>query len=192
MNPLKWRPKLGFSVALNITLILLMYVAIYKLIIISDLMEKHNKKITKEDNNEKSHTRVNIKNLDKQYKWQRNQGYKYNPGYFFGKMDPIWPCIFGENGIGTRGDGFKWSCGLHLIKEPCIVYSLGSANNYQFEEALLDINPKCQIFTFDPTIEPKIPVKLQDKLTFYKWGIGMISSIYLSVNIHYICMHVCL
>lgn len=36
-----------------------------------------------------------------------------------------------------------------MIRDPCIVYSLGSNGNMAFEKDLLRINPSCKIFIFD-------------------------------------------
>ena len=55
------------------------------------------------------------------------------------RFNPEWPCFWGErvtgrlstyiNGVkpfGKRfGDGWKFTCGIHLLKTPCVVYSLG-------------------------------------------------------------------
>lgn len=60
-----------------------------------------------------------------------------------------WP----EERVGGFDDGGKWVCSPRsLLKSgSCVIYSFGSKLNFLFENALLDINPDCQIHVFDPT-----------------------------------------
>ncbi len=51
----------------------------------------------------------------------------------------------------------------------CTVFSIGSNNNFQFEEGVLAINPHCNVFVFDPTSEPpRVPIP---GVTFHKQGL---------------------
>jgi len=57
-----------------------------------------------------------------------------------------------ERRIGKLADGGKWICDPHRIakQESCLVYSIGSNNDFSFEEAVLrDIGSHCEIHTFD-------------------------------------------
>ena len=50
------------------------------------------------------------------------------------------------------GDGGKWICDPHRITEQdeCLVYSIGSNNDFSFEQSVLDnIGHHCEIHTFD-------------------------------------------
>ena len=67
------------------------------------------------------------------------------------------------------GDGPKWVCGLHRLKNvpKCIVYSIGSYWDFSFEFAVLNAAPECKIHTFDGTMDlnarplPKLPPAIQ-------------------------------
>jgi hypothetical protein len=53
-------------------------------------------------------------------------------------------------------------------KEGCVIFSVGSENNFQFEEQMAKIT-KCQIHTFDCTVKtPMIPEQIRDRVTFHK------------------------
>ena len=70
-----------------------------------------------------------------------------------------WPCMWGEEVTGTMQtwaqnwakykDGWKFTCGLHKITAPCVVYSMGSRGNMAFEAAVLAARPDCSIHIFD-------------------------------------------
>eukprot|EP00966_Prymnesium_polylepis_P235407 5444353-Prymnesium_polylepis.1 len=72
------------------------------------------------------------------------------------KIGANWPCMWGERATGWSKvfnrpaahvlkdhpdalgakvfkDGWKFTCGLDLIRSPCVVYSLGSCGNMAFE-----------------------------------------------------------
>lgn len=74
------------------------------------------------------------------------------PGHFYQRhYEPDFVCQY-ERRIGKRGDGGKWICDPHRIakQKDCLVYSVGSMNDFSFEEAVLrDIGPHCEIHTFD-------------------------------------------
>ena len=74
------------------------------------------------------------------------------PGYFYqNHYEPDFVCRY-ERRIGKVGDGGKWICDPHRIakQKECLVYSVGSNNDFSFEEAVLrDIGPHCEIHTFD-------------------------------------------
>ena len=50
------------------------------------------------------------------------------------------------------GDGGKLLCGLTSLPRDCVIYSLGSANDFSFEETMLRATP-CAIHTFDCTVD---------------------------------------
>ncbi|KAG2486233.1 hypothetical protein HYH03_015058 [Edaphochlamys debaryana] len=70
-------------------------------------------------------------------------------------------------------DGGKWLCGLPQPRpgseaRPCIILSLGSNNNYVFEEAVMKESP-CRVVTLDCTVDGR---NLSDRHTFHKLCIG--------------------
>lgn len=52
--------------------------------------------------------------------------------------------------VGDTGDGGKWLCNQLLNQDNCVVFSLGSNGQYDFERALLK-QTMCTIYTFDCT-----------------------------------------
>mmetsp|Transcript_20630 Transcript_20630/g.50525 ORF Transcript_20630/g.50525 Transcript_20630/m.50525 type:complete len:307 (+) Transcript_20630:194-1114(+) len=75
--------------------------------------------------------------------------------------EPEFACSF-EKRLGRTGDGGKWICDPHLIKngpeDDCVVFSIGSNNDFSFEEAIHSELPGCEIHTFDHTVvDPSIP-----------------------------------
>eukprot|EP00951_Prasinocladus_malaysianus_P019895 scaffold161663_cov33-Prasinocladus_malaysianus.AAC.1 len=68
--------------------------------------------------------------------------------------EPNFSCMF-ERRLGLPGDGGKWVCDPHKLQrvKDCLVYSFGSDNKFDFEEAVTyQIGPHCEIHTFDHTI----------------------------------------
>ncbi|KAI8104004.1 hypothetical protein M9434_002273 [Picochlorum sp. BPE23] len=52
--------------------------------------------------------------------------------------------------VGNSGEGGKWLCDELLQKDSCVIFSLGSNGQYDFEKALLE-KTRCDIYTFDCT-----------------------------------------
>ena len=76
------------------------------------------------------------------------------------------------------GDGPKWVCDPYRIteKNDCLVYSIGSNNEFSFEEAVhAEIGYKCEIHTFDHTVGAN-PSNKPSYVTFHSWGIADKSS----------------
>lgn len=73
-------------------------------------------------------------------------------GYFYqNHYEPDFVCQH-ERRIGKLGDGGKWICDPHRIskQKECLVYSVGSNNDFSFEEFVqADIGSHCEIHTFD-------------------------------------------
>lgn len=65
-------------------------------------------------------------------------------------FQPVFSCDH-ERRIGRPGDGGKWICDPHRIEpEGCLVYSIGSNNDFSFEkEVQQQISHNCEIHTFD-------------------------------------------
>ena len=105
--------------------------------------------------------------------------------HVFGSFEANWPCLFGElmlidesmqNGDGP--DGVKWVCGLQHLNassssRQCVVYSIGSNNQWEFEVRMNELLPHCDIFTFNPTVDiPTPPSVIEHKVEFKKWGLA--------------------
>ena len=69
------------------------------------------------------------------------------------------------------GDGPKFVCGIDFIeKKNCLVYSIGSRNQIQFEQAVHTFLG-CETHTFDPTLTEVF--KGGSYATFHPWGLGL-------------------
>eukprot|EP00051_Salpingoeca_urceolata_P024565 m.433395 g.433395 ORF g.433395 m.433395 type:complete len:335 (+) comp20248_c3_seq3:121-1125(+) len=90
--------------------------------------------------------------------------------YYLHNWEPNFSCS-SERRIGRQGDGAKWVCNPESIDpDNCLVYSVGSSNEYSFEEAVLkEISPKCEIHTFDPTVKHPTP---PPGVKYHNWGIN--------------------
>ena len=72
------------------------------------------------------------------------------PGFFYqNHYEPEFVCLH-ERRVGKLGDGGKWICDPHRIREQeeCLVYSVGSNGDFSFEEAVLEsVGSHCEIHT---------------------------------------------
>jgi Methyltransferase domain len=87
--------------------------------------------------------------------------------------------------VGGVGDGAKWVCDPHrLVRmaekrkaagEPgphCIIYSVGSNGNYQFEDGMIrEIGTICEIHIFDYSNNYERPQNKQQNIHFHQWGL---------------------
>jgi hypothetical protein len=72
-------------------------------------------------------------------------------------------CIGGSCGEDTS----KIMCGLEELKDGCVVYSIGSNNQWQFEQGILQNTP-CQVHSFDCTGDrERFKVPEDPRLTFH-------------------------
>jgi hypothetical protein len=88
---------------------------------------------------------------------EQERGKTGNP--LIASYEAQWPCFWGARATGllktwqqewnTYKDGWKFTCGLALIANPCVVYSLGSSGNMAFEAGVLEAQPECEIHVFD-------------------------------------------
>ena len=87
--------------------------------------------------------------------------------------------------MGRAGDGGKWICDPYRVwrkqyalgadgklHRPPLVYSVGSNNDWGFEESILADGtcPYCEIHTFDHTMDPSD--KKPSAVTFHKVGLS--------------------
>lgn len=90
-------------------------------------------------------------------------------------MQPIKGACPRLSRIGGEGDGGKLVCALDLIPHstgnPCIVYSIGSNNNWNFEEDIVRSTP-CSVYTFDCTVDGHVPSNSTDRIHFNKICLG--------------------
>eukprot|EP00922_Rhytidocystis_sp_ex-Travisia-forbesii_P027276 GHVS01039979.1.p1 GENE.GHVS01039979.1~~GHVS01039979.1.p1 ORF type:complete len:472 (+),score=76.65 GHVS01039979.1:45-1460(+) len=88
--------------------------------------------------------------------------------WFQDHWEPEWACELEER-VGIMGDGGKWVCDLPRISEgDCLVYSIGSSNEWSFEEDFYN-RRQCEIFTFDHTSrQSNRPAFVH----FHPWGLG--------------------
>lgn len=84
----------------------------------------------------------------------------------------FFPSVSCPGGLLRMGpdDGGKFVCAPERLKTPdCLVISIGSNNQYEFEEEILKWNNNCEIHIFDHTIEPE---NVPRQATFHKKGLG--------------------
>ncbi len=69
------------------------------------------------------------------------------------------------------GDGGKYVCSAGALQPGCVIYSLGSNGNFEFEQAMLAATP-CEIFTFDCTVEAARVPALPPRIHFHALCVG--------------------
>jgi hypothetical protein len=84
------------------------------------------------------------------------------------------PCPYNNNTMKRYGhwrDSGKILCGLEALspEDICVVYSLGSGNDFEFERSVLS-NSRCTVYTFDCTSSP--PIQKIKRLHFHKICLG--------------------
>jgi len=105
---------------------------------------------------------------------QRNYNEKTGGhAYFQGNWEPSWHCAYMQR-LGEKGDGGKWVCDPYKIagNKDCKVISIGSKNQFDFEESILELNPHCEIHTFDHTVED--PSNKPPAVHFHPYGLGAV------------------
>ncbi|KAL7563647.1 hypothetical protein ACA910_013383 [Epithemia clementina (nom. ined.)] len=111
-------------------------------------------------------------------------GGKYTNAWFQNNYEPEISCRH-EQRIGKLGDGGKWVCDPHRIteKQDCLVYSVGSNNDFSFEEHVFaTIGSHCEIHTFDPADYSAQAERVRNQmktlssqnmnLHYHQWGIA--------------------
>jgi hypothetical protein len=128
-----------------------------------------------------------LDNLDKRFDQQRSErqivmNTSMGDRVSFDIYEPEATC-FSEERFGSDirfsafGDGPKFICGVDFIAhqtahrgKKCLVYSVGSNNNVDFEKAVHTFMNGCEIHTFDPTLST--PFVGGQYATFHPWGLG--------------------
>jgi len=67
----------------------------------------------------------------------------------------------------SNEDGMKYLCEVEQLKAPCVIYSLGSRNNYLFEDEMLKATPCEVIFSFPLCFFPLLGL-LGDTSSFFR------------------------
>jgi hypothetical protein len=97
------------------------------------------------------------------------------------RFDALGPVLQCPSPILTKfgeGDEEKHICGLSLDKaqepanHPCVIISIGGANQWAFENIIGKALPHCHIHTLDCTVDGRIPEALKGQATFHKICIG--------------------
>lgn len=131
-----------------------------------------------DDNNSFSLERLAIKKHfhRQQMKRQVVTNDRLGRAFFQRNWEPSYTCDVHAR-MGSPGDGGKWVCDPQrfLTMPDCIVYSVGSNDEFSFEEEVHNFNPSCQIHTFDsePLSENS---KKPPFVHFHAWSIGGKSS----------------
>jgi len=121
--------------------------------------------------------------------------------YYWDYFLPTFTCPHLIERIGGLGDGGKWVCGLELYEEDprlqaspeetsssssvdkkessCVIYSLGVATEYSFEEEILDRIKGCQVYGYDASVHSMgkdLPRELQLRIHFHEQFVGVNNS----------------
>eukprot|EP01135_Chromosphaera_perkinsii_P009484 Nk52_evm27s1763 gene=Nk52_evmTU27s1763 len=103
-----------------------------------------------------------------------NKDFQFSDAFIYlsWAWEPEMSCLE-EIRLGRIADGGKWLCDpdrlIGDIKENCLIYSLGSNNEYEFEMHVHHLYPQCEIHTFDHTVANPTP---PDFVGNHKWGVG--------------------
>ena len=80
--------------------------------------------------------------------------------------------------VGGLGDGPKWTCDPHRLariasERKCLIYSIGSAGKFQWENGLIDIiGPRvCEIHVFDPDRPKNLKNPEESGIFYHQWGL---------------------
>lgn len=93
--------------------------------------------------------------------------------HFFG----IGPEVYEPDGliqVGTSADEYRKVVWIPSYDTPeCVIYSFGSNNQFEFEEAVASLSKNCRIHVFDCTVEhPRVPDAIRHRVDFHRLCIG--------------------
>ena len=92
--------------------------------------------------------------------------------WYQSNWEPHVACL-NERRLGNRGDGGKWLCDPDcMLREGCVVVSIGSNNEFSFELAMLERG--CSVHTFDHTVANAAP---PPGVHFYSLGLGVTGAV---------------
>lgn len=102
--------------------------------------------------------------------------------WYYNNYDPLFSCPFARRVRGI-GDGPKWTCDPHQLKrlayfrkeasqEPCLLYSVGSNGNYQWEDGMYwETDGLCEIHVFDYSQDYSRRKNPGRNIHFHRWGL---------------------
>jgi hypothetical protein len=90
----------------------------------------------------------------------------------FDAMGPVIQCPAAIFESFAKGDGEKHICG-GMKDEDCVVISIGSHNEWDFEEAVVKKYPHCRIHTLDCYAQVQVPASVQSQVTFHPICLGV-------------------
>eukprot|EP00243_Klebsormidium_subtile_P003781 TRINITY_DN17387_c0_g1_i1.p1 TRINITY_DN17387_c0_g1~~TRINITY_DN17387_c0_g1_i1.p1 ORF type:complete len:325 (+),score=67.59 TRINITY_DN17387_c0_g1_i1:314-1288(+) len=113
----------------------------------------------------------NVKRREAAY-GPRLDGQYLGKGAVFQYFQPIYPCV-AEERVGSWKDGGKWLCDVSSLGPQSVVYSIGSYELVDFEEALYDLTSS-EIHVFDHTLnsEQQARMKANEKFKYHAIGLG--------------------
>jgi len=124
--------------------------------------------------------------LEEQETTRRNDLTSWNGTLAYDLYEPEWVCEtekrVGPNDINV-GDGPKFVCAPDLLKDQddCLVYSIGSNYDFNFENGMRKYGPGCQFHTFDGTMDltaRPLPSGLEEQsIHFHNWNVDIKSGI---------------
>ena len=90
--------------------------------------------------------------------------------HMLGPIGPVCPTPMERYG---KGDGEKRACGLSAQRPPCLVISIGSNGEWEFEEDVVR-KTRCTVHTFDCTVPASTvpPTSLRGRVHFHRQCIG--------------------
>lgn len=90
--------------------------------------------------------------------------------------EPTFSCDT-EMRVGMVGDGGKWVCDPHKFADSCLVYSIGSNGQFDFEEGVHDrISSRCEIHTIDMNHWEKYGTKPPPYVSYHVYTVGNLAS----------------
>lgn len=101
-----------------------------------------------------------------------NGGAQISAAWYQENAEPAYTCLLQER-IGPPGEGGKWVCNPDKLRRSkrCIVYSVGSRNDFRFEEAILrNVSSACEVHVFDHTVTN--PTNIPQGMEFHPWGLA--------------------
>lgn len=94
-------------------------------------------------------------------------------GWYQDNVEPAVTCAREER-VGPAGEGGKWLCDPNRLRArgaDCLIYSVGSFDDFSFEEAIMrDVSSACEIHVFDHTVSN--PRNKPCGVHFHPWGLG--------------------
>jgi hypothetical protein len=98
-------------------------------------------------------------------------GYDRAGWWYSHNLQPNFSC-FNMERVGGLDDGPKWTCDPYrlLQRKNCLIYSIGSAGQYQWEQGLVQrLGSHCEIHVFDPGNYSRN--NMPANIHYHQWGL---------------------